>query len=143
MDFSTSFLDELADQSRAPKWSRWCLKGAFALSSLKPVLIFAGMAMVALLTAVAPVTAQTGGPIVTGNPNSPIATIRQVINFGVFLLMAAGVGGVGWAFINGMRRHSFGAQLIFGIASLGFGGIVALLKTFADGGGVDLPSVIP
>jgi hypothetical protein len=39
-----------------------------------------------------------------------------------------------------MRRQSWGAQLIFGAACLGFGGIVALWNEYANGNNVTLPT---
>ena len=62
------------------------------------------------------------------------------MTLGVWLLIAAGIGGIGWALINGMRRQSWGAQLIFGTACLGFGGIVALWNEYANGRSPDLPN---
>ena len=62
------------------------------------------------------------------------------VTLGVWLLIAAGIGGIGWALINGMRRQSWGAQLIFGAACLGFGGIVALWNEYANGRSPDLPA---
>jgi hypothetical protein len=93
-----------------------------------------------LLSFVSPVAAQTGPPIISGgNPNAPITGIQNLVTLGVWLLIAAGIGGIGWALVNGMRRQSWGAQLIFGAACLGFGGIVALWNEYANGRSAVLP----
>jgi hypothetical protein len=139
--FPFSQLDYLSDQSRAARLARTCFKAAVFLRLLQPALICLAAAMLVLLSVVCPVVAQTGGPIITGsNPNAPITGIQNLVTLGVWLLIAAGIGGIGWALINGMRRQSWGAQLIFGTACLGFGGIVALWNEYANGRSPDLPN---
>jgi hypothetical protein len=71
---------------------------------------------------------------------SHITGIQNLVTLGVWLLIAAGIGGIGWALINGMRRQAWGAQLIFGAACLGFGGIVALWNEYANGRSAVLPA---
>lgn len=134
-------LDHLSGQSRAARWARACLNAAIFLRMIQPVLVFMGAATVLVLSTVFPVAAQTGGPIISGgNPNAPITGIQNLVTLGVWLLIAAGIGGIGWALVNGMRRQSWGAQLIFGAACLGFGGIVALWNEYANGRSPDLPA---
>ena len=134
--------DYLCDTSRGARLARLCFRAAFFLRLIQPVLICAGIAILLVLTAVSPAAAQTtGGPIITGsNPNAPITGIQNLVTLGAWLLIAAGIGGIGWALINGMRRQSWGAQLIFGAACLGFGGIVALWNEYANGRSPDLPT---
>lgn len=137
---SSGQLDYLFQTSRAARLARACLKAATFLRLVQPVLVFAAVAIVMVLSTVCPVAAQTGPPIITGgNPNAPISGIQNLVTLGVWLLIAAGIGGIGWALINGMRRQSWGAQLIFGAACLGFGGIVALWNEYANGNSVTLP----
>jgi hypothetical protein len=134
-------LDYFSDQSRAARLARTCFKAAVFLRLIQPVLICVAAAMLVVLSVVCPAAAQTGGPIITGsNPNAPITGIQNLVTLGVWLLIAAGIGGIGWALINGMRRQSWGAQLIFGAACLGFGGIVALWNEYANGRSPDLPT---
>lgn len=134
-------LKYLAERSRAEQWARACFKAAIFLRMAQPVLVFSGTAILVVLSTVFPVAAQTGGPIISGgNPNAPITGIQNLVTLGVWLLIAAGIGGIGWALINGMRRQSWGAQLIFGAACLGFGGIVALWNEYANGRSPDLPA---
>ena len=134
-------LDYLSDQSRATRLARACLKAAVFLRLIQPILICLAAAILVVLSVVCPATAQTGGPIITGsNPNAPITGIQNLVTLGVWLLIAAGIGGIGWALVNGMRRQSWGAQLIFGVACLGFGGIVALWNEYANGRSPDLPT---
>ena len=134
-------LDYLPEQSHAEQWARACFQAAIFLRMLQPVLVFGGAAILVVLSTVCPVAAQTGGPIISGgNPNAPITGIQNLVTLGVWLLIAAGIGGIGWALINGMRRQSWGAQLIFGAACLGFGGIVALWNEYANGRSPDLPA---
>jgi hypothetical protein len=131
----------LAKQSYAGQWVQACFKAAIFLRMVQPVVVFGGAAILVLLSSVCPVAAQTGGPIISGgNPNAPITGIQNLVTLGVWLLIAAGIGGIGWALINGMRRQSWGAQLIFGAACLGFGGIVALWNEYANGRSPDLPT---
>jgi hypothetical protein len=138
---ATGKLKFLAEQSRAEQWTRACFKAAIFLRLAQPVLVFSGTAILVVLSTVFPVSAQTGGPIISGgNPNAPITGIQNLVTLGVWLLIAAGIGGIGWALINGMRRQSWGAQLIFGAACLGFGGIVALWNEYANGRSPDLPA---
>ena len=133
-------LDFLSEQSCAARWARACFKAAIFLRMIQPVLVFTGAATVLVLST-SPVAAQTGGPIISGgNPNAPITGIQNLVTLGVWLLIAAGIGGIGWALVNGMRRQSWGAQLIFGAACLGFGGIVALWNEYANGRSPDLPA---
>jgi hypothetical protein len=143
MDHSTvafGQLDFVSDQSRAARLARACFKAAVFLRLMQPVLVFICATVLVLLSAVSPVAAQTGGPVITGsNPNAPITGIQNLVTLGVWLLVAAGIGGIGWALVNGMRRQSWGAQLIFGAACLGFGGIVALWNEYANGRSPDLP----
>ena len=134
-------LDNLSDQSRAARLTRACFKAAILLRLIQPALVLISAATLVALSVVCPVAAQTGGPIITGsNPNAPITGIQNLVTLGVWLLIAAGIGGIGWALVNGMRRQSWGAQLIFGTACLGFGGIVALWNEYANGRSPDLPN---
>lgn len=134
-------LEYLPERSLAEQWARACFKAAIFLRMLQPVLVFGVAAILVVLSTVCPVAAQTGGPIISGgNPNAPITGIQNLVTLGVWLLIAAGIGGIGWALINGMRRQSWGAQLIFGAACLGFGGIVALWNEYANGRSPDLPA---
>ena len=134
-------LDHFSEQLRAARWTRACFNAAIFLRMIQPVLVFTGAAIVIVVSTVFPVAAQTGGPIISGgNPNAPITGIQNLVTLGVWLLIAAGIGGIGWALVNGMRRQSWGAQLIFGAACLGFGGIVALWNEYANGRSPDLPA---
>jgi hypothetical protein len=134
-------LDNLSDQSGAARLARACFKAALYLRLIQPVFVFTCAVLMVALSAVCPIAAQTGGPIISGsNPNAPITGIQNLITLGVWLLVAAGIGGIGWALVNGMRRQSWGAQLIFGTACLGFGGIVALWNEYANGRSPDLPN---
>src|ERR1700694_751502 len=104
-------LDYLSDQSRAARLARACFKAAGFLRLLQPVLVFTSAAILVVLSVVCPVAAQTGGPIITGsNPNAPITGIQNLITLGVWLLIAAGIGGSGWGVINRDGRASLGAQ---------------------------------
>ena len=134
-------LEYLPEQSHAGRLIQACFKAAIFLRMVQPLLVFSGAATLVLLSTVCPIAAQTGGPIISGgNPNAPITGIQNLVTLGVWLLIAAGIGGIGWALINGMRRQSWGAQLIFGAACLGFGGIVALWNEYANGRSPDLPA---
>lgn len=142
MDLQTfDNLDHLSERSHAARWARACFNAAIFLRMFQPAVVLAGAAIVFVLATAFPVAAQTGGPIITGgNPNAPITGIRNLVTLGVWLLIAAGIGGIGWALVNGMRRQSWGAQLGFGAACLGFGGIVALWNEYANGRSPDLPA---
>jgi hypothetical protein len=130
-------LNHLCEISRSARWARACFKAAVYLRLIEPALVL----IAAVLFTVCPSAAQTGGPIITGgNPNAPITGIQNLVTLGVWLLIAAGIGGIGWALINGMRRQAWGAQLIFGAACLGFGGIVALWNEYANGRSAVLPA---
>ena len=127
--------------SSCPRWTQLCFRGAVLLRMIEPVLVVTMGALLVLLSSVCPTAAQTGGPIISGgNPNAPITGIQNLVTLGVWLLIAAGIGGIGWALINGMRRQAWGAQLIFGAACLGFGGIVALWNEYANGRSAVLPA---
>lgn len=130
----------LCENSCSARLTRACFKAAVYLRLIEPVLVFAAAAILFLISNVGPVAAQTGGPIISGgNPNAPITGIQNLVTLGVWLLIAAGIGGIGWALVNGMRRQAWGAQLIFGAACLGFGGIVALWNEYANGRSAVLP----
>jgi hypothetical protein len=134
-------LQYLPAHSRAEQWTRTCFRAAIFLRIVEPVLVLSAAAILVVLSTVFPAAAQTSGPIISGgNPNAPITGIQNLVTLGVWLLIAAGIGGIGWALINGMRRQSWGAQLIFGAACLGFGGIVALWNEYANGRSPDLPT---
>ena len=134
-------LNYLCENSRGARWARAWFEAAVYLRLVEPALVFAGAAILIVLSTVCPVAAQTGGPIISGgNPNAPITGIQNLVTLGVWLLIAAGIGGIGWALINGMRRQAWGAQLIFGAACLGFGGIVALWNEYANGRSAVLPA---
>ena len=134
-------LDYLCEASRCARWARACLNAAVFVRLIEPALVFAIAITFIVLSTVCPAAAQTGGPIISGgNPNAPITGIQNLVTLGVWLLIAAGIGGIGWALINGMRRQAWGAQLIFGAACLGFGGIVALWNEYANGRGAVLPA---
>lgn len=134
-------LDQLSERSHPARWARACFNAAIFLRMIQPAVVLAGAAIVFVFSTAFPVAAQTGGPIITGgNPNAPITGIQNLVTLGVWLLIAAGIGGIGWALVNGMRRQSWGAQLIFGAACLGFGGIVALWNEYANGRSPDLPA---
>lgn len=133
-------LSYLCETSRSARMARGCFRVAMWLRLIEPVLVFVALAMLVLLSGTSPVVAQTSGPIISGgNPNAPITGIQNLVTLGVWLLIAAGIGGIGWALVNGMRRQSWGAQLIFGAACLGFGGIVALWNEYANGRSAVLP----
>src|ERR671926_1047895 len=99
-------LEYLSEQSRAERWAQACLKAAVFLRMVQPVLVFGVAAILVVLSTVCPVAAQTGGPIISGgNPNSPITGIQNLVTLGVWLLIAAGIGGNRWALINGILRQ--------------------------------------
>jgi len=132
-------LDYLETLSGA-RLARTCFRAAVFLRLIEPLILLTATTAVVLLSVAWPVSAQTTGPIITGsNPNAPITGIQNLVTLGVWLLIAAGIGGIGWALVNGMRRQSWGAQLIFGAACLGFGGIVALWNEYANGRSAVLP----
>lgn len=134
-------LNYLSEQSRAARWAQACFKAALFLRVIQPALTLVGATLIVVLSTVFPAAAQTGGQVISGgNPNAPITGIQNLVTLGVWLLIAAGIGGIGWALVNGMRRQSWGAQLIFGAACLGFGGIVALWNEYANGRSPDLPT---
>ena len=134
-------LDYLFETSSGARMARACFQAAVFLRLIEPVLVITFTAVAVMLSVVLPAAAQTGGPIISGgNPNAPITGIQNLVTLGVWLLIAAGIGGIGWALVNGMRRQSWGAQLIFGAACLGFGGIVALWNEYANGRSAVLPS---
>ena len=137
---SSGQLDYLFQTSRAARLARACLKAATFLRLVQPILVFAAAAILMVLSTVFPAAAQTGGIIGGSNPNAPITGIQNLVTLGVWLLIAAGIGGIAWSLVNGMRRQSWGAQLIFGAACLGFGGIVALWNEYANGNSVPLPT---
>src|ERR1041385_8497607 len=90
-------LEYLFEQSRAGRSAQACFKAAIFLRIVQPVLVFGGAAILVLLSTVCPVAAQTGGPIISGgNPNAPITGIQNLVTLGVWLLIAAGIGGIGW-----------------------------------------------
>lgn len=127
--------------SLCARWTQLCFRGAVLLRMIEPVLVVTLGALLVLLSSISPAAAQTGGPIISGgNPNAPITGIQNLVTLGVWLLIAAGIGGIAWALINGMRRQAWGAQLIFGAACLGFGGIVALWNEYANGRSAVLPA---
>ena len=126
--------------SLCARLTRLCFRGATLLRLIEPVLVLTTGTLLVLLSNISPVAAQTGAPIISGgNPNAPITGIQNLVTLGVWLLIAAGIGGIGWALVNGMRRQAWGAQLIFGAACLGFGGIVALWNEYANGRSAVLP----
>jgi hypothetical protein len=134
-------LNYLCENSGEARWARACFRAAVYLRLVEPGLVFAGATILVVLSTACPAAAQTGGPIISGgNPNAPITGIQNLVTLGVWLLIAAGIGGIGWALINGMRRQAWGAQLIFGAACLGFGGIVALWNEYANGRSAVLPA---
>ena len=134
-------LDYLCETSSGARTARACFQAAAFLRLIEPIVVVTATAVVAILSIASPAVAQTTGPIISGsNPNAPITGIQNLVTLGVWLLIAAGIGGIGWALVNGMRRQSWGAQLIFGAACLGFGGIVALWNEYANGRSTVLPS---
>ena len=138
---ATGQFDYLLQASSGARLAQACFKAATVLRLVQPMLVFACASTVVMLSSFCPAVAQTGGPIISGsNPNAPITGIQNLVTLGVWLLIAAGIGGIGWALVNGMRRQSWGAQLIFGAACLGFGGIVALWNEYANGSSVTLPN---
>lgn len=141
LNFVSNEQNWLCETSRGARWARACFRGAACLRFMEPVLMLAVVLVLMMLSTVSPVAAQTGAPIISGgNPNAPITGIQNLVTLGVWLLIAAGIGGIGWALVNGMRRQSWGAQLIFGAACLGFGGIVALWNEYANGRSAVLPA---
>jgi len=142
LDIAENQLNFGLERSRAASIARCCFRAATFLRLIEPILLFMASAMLVLVSLVSPATAQTGGPIISGgNPNAPITGIQNLVTLGVWLLIAAGIGGIGWALVNGMRRQAWGAQLIFGAACLGFGGIVALWNEYANGRSAALPAL--
>src|ERR1041385_831666 len=90
-------LEYLPEHARAEQWAQACFKAAIFLRMVQPVLVFGGAVILVLLSTVFPVAAQTGGPIISGgNPNAPITGIQNLVTLGVWLLIAAGIGGIGW-----------------------------------------------
>ena len=96
------------ENSRSARWARKCFKAAMYLRMIEPALVFAAATILTVLSTVCPAAAQTGAPIISGgNPNAPITGIQNLVTLGVWLLIAAGIGGIGWALINGMRRQAW------------------------------------
>ena len=133
-------LDYLCETSRGARLARACFKAAVFLRLIQPVLVFAAAAL--LLCAFSGLSCRCADrPTDHLRRQSQCSDygIQNLVTLGVWLLIAAGIGGIGWALVNGMRRQSWGAQLIFGAACLGFGGIVALWNEYANGRSAVLP----
>jgi len=140
-NLNSNQLNHLCENSQAARFTRACFEAAVYLRMIEPALVLTMSIFIMALATVCPGAAQTGPPIISGgNPNAPITGIQNLVTLGVWLLIAAGIGGIGWALINGMRRQAWGAQLIFGGACLGFGGIVALWNEYANGRSAVLPA---
>jgi hypothetical protein len=137
--FTNRQLEFCEVEERVPRMAQACFKWAGYLQACRPVLMAALVVGLAMFQLVVPTSAQTTGPLITGNSNSVFVTFRTLVQIVTFALVFAGICGVAWALINGMRRHAWGAQLGFGLGCLGFSGIVALLSSIANGDTVDIP----
>jgi hypothetical protein len=115
------------------------IQSAAALRAASP-LIAAGL--VCLIEA-APALAQqpTGGSILGNNADRPVGLIKRGVDVFSWLMIIAGIIGIGRGVIRGMRGgEGWGAPAGWGAAGLGFGYLVSWVNAEVNGNNVALPN---
>ena len=103
---------------------------------LQPLLVFGATALLLLVTAAHPAAAQS---LLNGNAQQPVNSVRTLVNIGVWVLVAIGLGGIGWGIANGIRQKAWGAQIGWGGAALGFSSIFGLVNSIFNDDTINLP----
>lgn len=128
--------DAVYERSRIARAGLQMIRLAAFVRVLQPLLVFGAGVLLLLITAAHPAAAQS---LLNGNAQQPVNSVRTLVNIGVWVLVAVGLGGVGWGIANGIRQKAWGAQIGWGAAALGFSGIVALVNSIVNDDPIDLP----
>src|SRR5262245_31988440 len=113
------------------------IRAAIFVRSATPVIALVSAVLLMLAGAAVPALAQ--GSLLQGDAQKPINTVRRIVDIFVWVLIAAGIGGIGWGIVNGMRGRAWGSQIGWGGAALGFSGLVALINSLANDNPINLP----
>jgi hypothetical protein len=127
--------NEVLERSRLARVGNRLIQLALIMRLVEPVLLL--VATLILMSASA-LAQQAGGDIFGQNDQTVGNSFREIIRWGRNLLFLIGVGGVGWGAANIMMEKPYMKQMIGGGASMGFGGIAALVYSFSQGRAVDL-----
>ena len=127
--------NEVLERSRLARVGNRLIQLALIMRLVEPVLLL--VATLILMSASA-LAQQAGGDIFGQNDQTVGNSFRQIIRWGRNLLFLIGVAGVGWGAANIMLEKPYMKQMIGGGASMGFGGIAALVYSFSQGRAVDL-----
>ena len=133
--------NELYQRSRVARVGRGLIYTAAVLRVLRPALALTATTLFVALSLVSPATAQQGQSLLNGNANQPVDSIRTLVDIGVWVLLALGIGGIGWGIWNLMTDKAWGKQLVGGGAALGFGGIVSMINAIVNDDPITLPGL--
>lgn len=133
--------DDLCHHSRVAAIGENLIYAAAFLRMIRPLLMLGTSALLMILSFVHPAAAQQGQSLLNGNANQPINSIRALVDIGVWVLLALGIGGIGWGIWNLMTDKAWGKQMVGGGAALGFGGIVSMINAIANDDPITLPGL--
>ena len=130
---------DLYRRSRAARVGQRLIYAAAVLRMVRPMLMLTATALLMVISFVHPATAQQGQSLLNGNANQPVNSIRTLVDIGVWVLLALGIGGIGWGIWNLMTDKAWGKHLVGGGAALGFGGIVSMINAIVNDDPITLP----
>jgi hypothetical protein len=130
--------DHLLKSSRSSRIGVGLIQAAALLRAAAPIIAL----VVVCLLAAAPTLAQSvaGGSILGNDASRPISLVKRGVDIFSWLMIVAGITGIGRAIYLGMRgAQGWGASGGWGAAGLGFGYLVSWINSEVNGNQVSLP----
>jgi hypothetical protein len=130
--------DQLLKSSRASRAGARLIQAATLLRASSTII---ALVVVCLLTALSALAQQpTGGSILANEASRPVSLVKRGIDVFSWLMIIAGIGGIGRAIYIGMRgAQGWGTAGGWGAAGLGFGYLVSWINSEVNGNQVALP----
>jgi hypothetical protein len=130
--------DRLLKSSRSARIGSVLIQAAALLRASSTVI---ALVVVCLLTAIEALAQQPGGGSILANEASrPVSLVKRGVDVFSWLMIIAGIGGIGRAIYLGMRgAQGWGSSGGWGAAGLGFGYLVSWINSEVNGNQVALP----
>ncbi len=130
--------DRLLKSSRS---SRIGLRFIQAAALLRASSTIIALVLVCLLAAVDVLAQQpSGGSLLANEASRPVSLVKRGVDVFSWLMIIAGIGGIGRAIYLGMRgAQGWGSSGGWGAAGLGFGYLVSWINSEVNGNQVALP----
>jgi len=130
--------DRLLKSSRSARIGSGLIQAAALLRASSTII---ALVVICLLAAIPALAQQpSGGSILANEASRPVSLIKRGIDIFSWLMIIAGIGGIGRAIYLGMRgAQGWGSSGGWGAAGLGFGYLVSWINSEVNGNQVALP----